>query len=107
MPLLKALLLTIIVELAVLIILKQYKIKLLISIIFTNIITNISMNVLIQYLPNETYDLNVFLLEIVVFLIEMLVYYIVKKDFKKAFIYSLVCNLSSYIIGLFLMPYIY
>lgn len=80
-------------ELIVLLFLKK-KNPLFISLfIITNIITNILMNNILLYFSN--YTLGLIILELAVFIIEGLIYSIILKDIKKAFIISLLCNLSS------------
>ena len=104
--LLKALALTLVCELLVL---KLFKVKPLILVVggIMNIITNLTMNVLIIkiYFPN--YHLMVLILEIIVVIIEFCIYYLLIKKVKSAFILSFVANILSYGMGILLMDLIY
>ena len=98
--LLKALLATIIVEELVLLILKEKKIKIYLICLIMNVITNVSLNILIHFVSN--YYLFLIVAEVVIFIIEAFVYYLVKKDIRKAILISLICNILSFIIGMFI-----
>ena len=92
------LLLTIVIELLCLIIMKANKKVLLWSIII-NIITNLTLNLIIYFSNFSTtiYIIYVIVSEITIVVLEMLAYYLIIKDLKKAFIYSLICNSSSFL----------
>ena len=92
-----ALLITILSEELVLLIMNVKDSRLYLSLLIINIITNLSMNIILQFVSN--YYLWLYILEVCVFIIEGLVYYLITKDIKKAIIISLSCNLLSYIIG--------
>ena len=107
MPLLKALVLTLIIELLTLILLKEKKVKVLLYAACVNCFTNLTMNIILQYFPNSLYYLSVFVAEIIVIILETLLYFLVLKDIKKSIKYSFICNVLSYFIGFALIPYIY
>lgn len=98
--------LTVLIENACLCLFKcrNYKIYLIGFII--NIITNVSANLILIYLYNnhfideiDSYLLFVIFLEIIIILVEAFVYMIEIKKFKKAFLLSLILNVSSAVIG--------
>ncbi|MGD9887246.1 MAG: hypothetical protein AB7T03_04735 [Bacilli bacterium] len=104
--LLKALTLTLVCELLVLML---FKVKPFILAVggTMNIITNLTMNVLIIKINFPNYYLMVLILEIIVVIIEFGVYYLLLKKIKTAFILSLEANIVSYGMGIFLMDLIY
>ena len=93
-----ALLITILSEELVLLIMNVKDSRLYLSLLIINIITNLSMNIILQFVSN--YYLWLYILEVCVFIIEGLVYLLITNDIKKAIIISLVCNVCSYLIGL-------
>lgn len=95
--LLKALLTTIVIEELSLVLLKERNIKVYIACLVVNIITNITMNVALQFVEN--YYLSLIIFEMLVFLVEGTIYLLVTRKFSKAIIYSFVCNVLSWIIG--------
>lgn len=104
--LIKALILTIVLELLALLIQKEKKFFVYLVCIIMNIATNISMNFIIQGIPSSKYHIIVLGLEIIVVLIEFMIYLVLLKNKKIAFKRALICNLFSYIGGL-LIPFIY
>jgi hypothetical protein len=98
-----ALLLTIIIECSVLAILRELdKLFYLYWIVLTSI-TNLSINTyIIYFFSGEAleYLLTVVVLEVLVLICEFGLSFLYTRDFKKSLIYSLVCNLSSFLIGL-------
>lgn len=102
----KALLLTLFIEVVVLLFLRV-KPKVLLLSILLNCITNISLNLFIQVIPPSQYFLIVLGLEILIIFIEAICYMLVIKGFQKALKISFFCNMSSYLIGLILFPFLY
>ena len=102
-----ALAVTIFTELIVIVLLPKRTARLILLSIFVNIVTNISFNVGITYIPHEYDNLIVFGLEEVIVFVEALIYFVLIKDFRRSFVISLLCNLTSYLVGLALIPYIY
>ena len=97
---------TILIELAVLILLGEKKKRVLLSSVFVNILTNIPLNLYIRCVHNGWTDIIVG--EIIVVIIETLWYFYFIKRWKKAFIYSFLCNATSFLIGfLFQLVMIY
>jgi hypothetical protein len=105
--LIKALGLTMICEIMVLMIIRIKQPKLYLVCAFTNMITNVSMNLLIPKIAFPNYDLVVIGLEIGVIAIEFMVYYWFTKNLKQAVLIAVLCNLCSYLVGMLLMPWIY
>ena len=100
----KALLLTIIIEGIVILIIKKNFIFLIYSIII-NIITNLSLNLIVNNFVNSElwkYIIVVVTLEIAVLFVEALIYNIKIKKYTKALLLSLILNLASLSFG-FLM----
>lgn len=100
----KALILTIIIEGTIILIIKKNFIFLIYSIII-NIITNVSLNLIVNQFVNSElwkYIVVVATLEIAVLFVEALVYNIKIKKFKNAFLLSLILNAASLSFG-FLM----
>lgn len=100
----KALILTIIIEGVVILIIRKNFIFLIYSIII-NIITNVSLNLIVNEFVNSDlwkYIIVVVILEIAVLFVEAIVYNIKIKKFPKALLLSLILNLASLSFG-FLM----
>lgn len=96
--LIKYLMVTIVIEEIGLLIQREKNYKIYIACLIVNIITNISLNILLQYL-SDNYYLFLVILEIVIFIIEAFVYYLVNKNIVKSIRLSLICNLLSLLIG--------
>lgn len=65
-----------------------------------NILTNIPLNL---YAASCTHDMSItfiFILESAVVIVESLLFYIVTRDRRTAFLYGLTCNVASYLCGL-------
>ena len=103
----KALLFTIIIELIVIFILREKNKRVYLGAILINMVTNVAMNLIIQIIPVDSYAIWVLGMEALIVFIEFLVYYWILKDTKRAFALSLLCNASSYSLGLWLMPWLY
>lgn len=99
--LLKALLTTIVVEELCLVIQKQKSYKPYLLCLGMNIVTNLTMNVFLQYLSAH-YHLCLLIFEILVVMIEGLLYRILEKNLLKSLRISFVCNLGSFLIGTFI-----
>ncbi|HOH18276.1 MAG TPA: hypothetical protein PK087_03010 [Bacilli bacterium] len=104
--LLKALALTLVCELVVLMLFRCFKQLYLVAILI-NIFTNIGMNLLILWVNPIHYHVFVIFMEIIVILIEFLIYYLFIKKGKQALLISLAANFTSYLVGLALMGLIY
>lgn len=97
------LLLTISIESIVLILLREKRMKVLIFSVFLNCITNLSLNLILYFFGTKTIEIyfsRAILLEIVVWTIEGFAYYGLLKDKKTAIKYALLCNMTSFLLGL-------
>ena len=94
------LLTTIIVEEIVLLVFREKQIKMYVACLIVNVITNLSLNIILQFSSN--YYLMLIILEIAVVIIEGFVYYLIKKDWKMTIILALVCNIMSFVVGMFI-----
>ena len=97
---------TVILESIMLFILKERKIDIFAFMASLNAFTNLTINsILIILSPDSNIDyyLWVAALEIAVLIVEFLFIYLYTRDKRKSTIYSLCCNLFSYIIGTFVI----
>ncbi len=99
----EALIITIVIELLMLLIQREKNYKIYLYSILINVITNVSLNVGIQFVEPSYYYLVVSLSEVMIVLIEALAYFWLYKDFKKSLRISLVCNSASFLLGLILI----
>lgn len=100
---LKALILTIVIELIVLLILRERNYKIYLLSIIINIITNVSLNIYVQFIDVRYYYLIITFLEILIVIIEAIGYNLIYKDYKKSLLIAFLCNIASYLLGLLLM----
>ena len=98
------LIVTIICELITLLILKENKLKVIISSIIMNIVTNTSLSILLQVINFNYYYLYLIMFEVIIVIIESIIYYLVIADVNKAFKISIICNIMSYILGQLMLP---
>ena len=99
--LLIALLLTILIELGVLLLMgERQKLILWLSVV-VNVLTNVPLNLSLFYL--EADDMTVIVGELVVVIVEALWYYAALRKWKKAMVYSVLCNAISFLSGLLLL----
>ena len=89
---------TIIIEMAVLLFLRERRKKVLLGSIVMNILTNVPLNILVYYVIKDLLVLLMF--EVVVIILEALGYAILIRQWKQAFIYSFLCNAISFLTGL-------
>lgn len=100
-----ALLLTLIIELPICFFcFKNKNYKSLLMIIITNFITNISMNLIYIYINNSLQFLII--LEIIVFCLEGLAYYLLLQQNIKSYLISFIANLISLVIGLIINNFV-
>ena len=103
--LINALFLTVVLEIFSLLLQREKNKILYILVIIINIFTNLSMNIVLYYIPFKYYYYCLILFEILVIIIEAIILNFVLKDFKKAFRISLINNLISWL-GSYLVYYI-
>ena len=95
---LAALLLTISVELGMLRLMGEKRRKVFVGSVVINILTNIPLN-LVLFAVGSTIG-SLLTGELLVLVLEAIGYYILIHEWKRAFIYSLLCNVASFLIGL-------
>lgn len=105
--LITALILTLICEILIVLLLFKQPNTFLLLVFAINIISNPAMNLLLDRIPNQLYTPALLILEIIVIMIECIMYYLFLRSWKKAFMISAVANGFSLIVGLILMPFIY
>ena len=92
-----ALLTTILIELLVLLQLGERRKKILLACVAINILTNVSLNSYLFFV--EYTDITLIVGEVLVVLIEALCYYFFTKNLAQSFVYSLLCNAISFLLG--------
>lgn len=102
LELLKCFLLTVLIEIAVLRIIGEKNINVYIASIIINLITNVPLNIflyLYSFSDITIYYCILISLEIFILIIEGFMYYLVLKNYKKSFLYSILANLASFAFG--------
>ena len=97
-PILLALLATIMIEIAVLLLLGEKRRKVLLASVVINIFTNVPLNIIAQYVGLST--VGVITGELIVVVVEALWYYLFVKKASQALVYSVLCNAISFLVGL-------
>lgn len=98
LPYLLALLATILIEVAVLVLLGERRQKVVWASVAINIITNVPLNIVLQHV--EQMAVAIAIGEAVVVVIELLWYYLFVRNIRQAAVYSILCNAISFLIGL-------
>lgn len=96
--LLLALVSTILIEFVVLLFLGEKNRVVLGSSVVINILTNIPLNLFVIYVDGSI--MTMILGELLVIAVEALWYYLFLRVLSRAFIYSILCNAISFLIGL-------
>lgn len=96
--LLLALVSTILIELVVLLLLRERRGLVLGSSVVINILTNVPLNLFVIYIDNSV--ATIVIGELLVMAIEAFWYYLFIHNLARAFIYSSLCNAISFLIGL-------
>ena len=96
--LLLALVPTILIELGVLVLLREKSKKVLGASVVINILTNLPLNLYVYYVYDSV--LVILVGEVLVVLVETLWYYLFLNNWSKAFTYSILCNAISFLTGL-------
>lgn len=94
-----ALIPTILIELVVLLLLRERRKRVLASSVVVNVITNVPLNLYVYFIGNTIPTL--LLGEVIVILVETLWYYVFIRELSRSFTYSVLCNAISFLIGLF------
>ena len=95
--LLPALVLTIVIEYGVLLLLREQSKRILASSVVINIITNLPLNLYILYIDDSI--VTIILGELLVILAETLWYYMLLHILSRAIVYSCLCNVISFLMG--------
>lgn len=98
LPYLLALLATILIEVAVLVLLGERRQKVVWASVAINIITNVPLNIVLQHVEQTAVAIAIG--EAVVVIIELLWYYLFVRNIQQAAVYSVLCNAISFLIGL-------
>lgn len=93
-----ALLATILIEVAVLVLLGERRQKVVWASVAINIITNVPLNIVLQHVEQTAVAIAIG--EAVVVIIELLWYYLFVRNIRQAAVYSILCNAISFLIGL-------
>ena len=96
--LLLALVPTILIELVVLLLLGERRGLVLGSSVVINMLTNIPLNLFVIFIDKSL--MTIVLGELLVVVVEALWYYLFLRVWSRAFIYSILCNAISFLIGL-------
>ena len=96
--LLLALISTVLIELAVLLLLRERSKWVLGASVVVNILTNIPLNLFVVYIDSSVKTM--ILGELLVVVVEALWYYLFLRVLSRAFIYSSLCNAISFLTGL-------
>ncbi len=98
LPYLLALLATILIEVAVLVLLGERRQNVVWASVVINIITNVPLNIVLQHVEQTAVAIAIG--EAVVVIIELLWYYLFVRNIRQAAVYSILCNAISFLIGL-------
>ena len=96
--LLLALLPTVLIELGVLLLLREKRKKVLWSSVFINVFTNVPLNLYVTFV-DESFT-TILLAELLIILMEAAWYWLFIRRLSQAFIYSTLCNAISFLTGL-------
>lgn len=100
LPLLYALVATIIIEALVLLALGERRWRVFGASVAMNVLTNVPLNIVVSHMPALQASIaGQIALEAVVLAIETVLFWLVMKDRRQAFIYALACNATSYFCG--------
>ena len=88
---------TILIELAVLWLLREKRRKVLLASVAINVLSNVPLNLYLLYVASGIKEIIIG--EVIVVVVETLWYLCFVKNLKQAFIYSLLCNAISFLLG--------
>ena len=103
-----SLLLTLVIELTIYALMDKFSYKSFVAMFITNVILNVAMNLILIFInTKQEYLMWLMIMEIIVFIIESLVFYFVsKKRLWFSLLAAFTTNISSLAIG-YLLNYIY
>lgn len=91
---------TIIIESLVLVLLRERSWKVLAMSVIINILTNVPLNTYVWFCVTSIGVKEFVIFESVVVIIEFVLYYLLVRDARRAFVYSFLCNMVSCLLGL-------
>lgn len=103
--LLIALIPTILIECGVLWLMGERRKKVLGASVVVNVLTNVPLNLYLMLVDDAW--VTILMGEVIVVVVETLCYFLFVRRWKQAFIYSLLCNATSFLIGLLIYQIIY
>ena len=89
---------TIMIELMVLLLLRERRKMVLGASVIINILTNVPLNLCVVYIDRSV--MTIVVGELLVVVVEALWYYLFLRVLSRSFIYSFLCNAISFLIGL-------
>jgi hypothetical protein len=89
---------TIMIELMVLLLLRERRKMVLGASVIINILTNVPLNLYVVYIDRSV--MTIVVGELLVVVVEALWYYLFLRVLSRSFIYSFLCNAISFLIGL-------
>ena len=92
-----ALVATILIEYGVLLLLGEQRQRVLLSSVVVNILTNVPLNLYLLFVGNGWTAITVG--EVLVVVVEALWYYWFVREWQRAWVYSLLCNAISFLLG--------
>ena len=96
--LLLALVATILIEFVVLWLLGERNRLVLGSSVVINMLTNVPLNLFLYYIDNSF--TTIIIAEVIIMFIEALWYFLFLRNLSRAFVYSILCNAISFLIGI-------
>lgn len=97
---------TILIEAAVLLLLRERRWNVLMMSVVMNILTNVPLNIYVGFSYHDLTYIHIILLEVGVVLVETILYYAVTRDIRKSIFYSVLCNAMSYLLGFLFLTFI-
>ena len=92
---------TISIEWVMLLILGERRVNVFVASVLMNVVTNVSLNVCLSFSYHSTWT-DVAIGEVVVLVVETVWFWCVLRQWKKAAVYSFLCNAASFLLGLIL-----
>lgn len=96
--LLLALVATILIEFVVLLLLGERNRLVLGSSVVVNMLTNVSLNLFLLYIDDSF--TTIIIAEVIIVFVEALWYFLFLRNLSRAFVYSILCNAISFLIGI-------
>lgn len=91
---------TIVIEALVLLLMQERRWQVFAMSVVMNVMTNVALNLYVITLADVLTMPRIILLEGLVFVLESALFYLSTRNIRQAILYSLACNLTSYLLGL-------